>query len=106
MNNTVFRKTIENVRKHRDIKLVTTERRRNYLVLEPYYRTTKFFIENLIVIEIKKTESLMNKSVHLGLLILKLSKILKHEFWYDYGKPNMMKKENYIIWIQIGSLYI
>ena len=106
MNNTVFRKTIENVRKHRDIKLVTTERRRNYLVLEPYYHTTKFFIENLIVIEIKKTESLMNKSVHLGLLILKLSKILKHEFWYDYGKPNMMKKENYIIWIQIGSLYI
>ena len=106
MNNTVFRKTIENVRKHRDIKLVTTERRRNYLVLEPYYHTTKFFIENLIVIEIKKTESLMNKSVHLGLLILKLSKILKHEFWYDYGKPNMMKMENYIIWIQIGSLYI
>ena len=106
MNNTVFRKTIENVRKHRDIKLVTTERRRNYLVLEPYYHTTKFFIENLIVIEIKKTESLMNKSVHLGLLILKLSKILKHEFRYDYGKPNMMKKENYIIWIQIGSLYI
>ena len=47
MNNTVFRKTMENVRKHRDIKLVTKEKRRNYLVSEPNYHTAKFFIENL-----------------------------------------------------------
>ena len=47
MNNTVFRKTMENVRKHRDIKLVTKEKRRNYLVSEPNYHTTKFFTENL-----------------------------------------------------------
>ena len=46
MNNAVFRKTMENVRKHRNIKLVITERRRNYLVLEPNYYTTKFFTEN------------------------------------------------------------
>ena len=46
-NNAVFRKNMENVRKHRDIKLVTTERRRNYLVSEPNYHTTKFFPENL-----------------------------------------------------------
>ena len=55
MNNAVFGKTMENVRKHRDIKLVTTERRRNYLVSEPNYHTTKFFTENLIAIEMKKT---------------------------------------------------
>ena len=54
MNNAVFGKTMENVRKHRDIKLVTTERRRNYLVSEPDYHTTKFFAENLLSIEIKK----------------------------------------------------
>ena len=54
MNNAVFGKTMENVRKHRDIKLVTTERRRNYLVSEPNYHTTKFFIENLLAIKIKK----------------------------------------------------
>ena len=54
MNNAVFGKTIENVRKHRDIKLVATERRRNYLVSEPNYYTTKFFTEHLLAIELKK----------------------------------------------------
>ena len=54
MNNSVFGKTMENVRKHRNIKLVTTERRRNYLVSEPNYHTTKFFTENLLAIEMKK----------------------------------------------------
>ena len=47
MNNASFEKSMENVREHRDIKLVTTERRRNYLVLEPIYHTTKFFTEIL-----------------------------------------------------------
>ena len=54
MNNAVFRKTMENVRKHRDIKLVTTERRRNYLVSEPNYHTTKFFTGYLLAMEMKK----------------------------------------------------
>ena len=54
MNNAAFGKTIENARKNRDIKLVTTERRRNYLVSEPNFHTTKFFTENLLTIEIKK----------------------------------------------------
>ena len=54
MNNAVFGKTMENVKKHRNIKLVTTERRRNYLVSEPNYITTNFFTENLLAIEMKK----------------------------------------------------
>ena len=54
MNNAVFGKTMENVRKHRDIKLVTTERRRNYLVSELNYLTTKFFTEDLLAIQMKK----------------------------------------------------
>ena len=70
MNNSVVENTMENVRKYRNIKLVTTERRRNYLVLEPNYHTTKFFTENLLAIEMKKTQILMNKPVYLGLLIL------------------------------------
>ena len=67
-------KTMENVRKHRDIKLVTTERRKNYLVSEPNYHTAKFFTENLLAIEMNKTQILMNKFVYLGLLLLYLSK--------------------------------
>ena len=80
MNNAVFGETMKYVRKHRDIKLITTERRRNYLVSEPNYHATKFFTENLLAIEMKKTEILMNKPVHLGLLIIELSKILRYEF--------------------------
>ena len=87
MNNEVFGKTMKNVRKHRDIKLVPTERRRNYYVSEPKYHTTKFFTENLLAIEMNKTEILMNKPVCLGLSILEFSKILMYEFWYDYVKP-------------------
>ena len=92
MNNAVLLKTMKNIRKHRDVKLVTTERRRNYLVSEPNYHTTKFFTENLLAIEMKKTEILMNKPVHLGLSILELSKILMYEFWYDHVKPKYSQK--------------
>ena len=57
MNNSVFRKTMENVRKERDVKLVTTNEKRNKLVSEPNYHTTKRFSENLLVIEMKKNKS-------------------------------------------------
>ena len=87
MNNAVFGKAMENVRKHRDIKLVATERRRNYLVSDANYHTAKFFTELLLAIEMKKAQILMNKPVYLGLSIPELSKILMHEFWYDYVKP-------------------
>ena len=63
MNNAVFGKTMENVRKHRDIKLVTTDKRRNQLASEPNYHTTKYFSENLMAIEIKKTKVKMNKPI-------------------------------------------
>ena len=53
MNNTIFGETMENVRKHRDIKLVTTERTRNSLVSEPNYHTTKFFTEHLLAKEMQ-----------------------------------------------------
>ena len=58
MNNAVFGRTMENVRKHRNIKLVTTERRRNCLVSEPNYHATKFFAEHLLAIEMKKNRNI------------------------------------------------
>ena len=76
MNNAFFGKIMENVREHRDIKLVTTERRRKSLVWEPNYHNTKFFTENLSAIEMKKSQILMNKPVYLGLWIPELSKML------------------------------
>ena len=87
MNNAVFGKTMENLRKHRDIKLVTTDKRRNRLMSEPNYHTRKWFSENLLAIEMKKTKVKMNKPIYLGLSILEISKILIYEFWYDYMKP-------------------
>ena len=81
MNNAVFGKTMENVRNHRDIKLVTTDKRRNQLVTEPNYHAIKCFSENLLAIEMKKTKVKMNKPICLGLSILEISKILMYEFW-------------------------
>ena len=86
MNNAVFGKTMENVRKHRDIKLVTTDKRRNQLALEPNYDTTKSFSENLIAIEMEKTKVKMNKPIWRGMSILRIFKILMYEFWYDFIK--------------------
>ena len=67
MNNSIFGKTMENVRKHGDIKLVVTERRRNYLVSELNHQTSKFFTENLLAMGMRKTQILMNKPVYLSL---------------------------------------
>ena len=92
MNNSVFGKTIENLRKHRDIKLVTRNEKRNKLVSEPNYHTTKRFSENLLAIEMKKKVK-MNKPVHLGTSILDISKTLMYTFWYNYIKAKYEGRE-------------
>ena len=79
MNNAVFGKTMENVRNHRDIKLVTSDKRRSILASEPNY--------HLLIMEMKKVEVKMNKPIYLGQAILDISKTLIYEFWYDYIKP-------------------
>ena len=79
INNTVFGKTIKNVWKHRDINLVTTERRRSYLLSKPNFHTPKFLTDELLVIQMK-TKICSNNPVYLELPILKLSKILMYEF--------------------------
>ena len=80
MNNAAFRKTMGNVRKHRNIKFATTERRKNCLVSEPNYYTTNFFAENLLAIEMTKTQVVMNKPVYLSLSILDLRKTVIYGF--------------------------
>ena len=86
MNNSVFGKTMENVRNHRDIILVTTDARRNKLASEPNYHSTKYISKDLLVMEMRKVEVRMNKPIYLGQAILDISKTLMFEFWYDYIK--------------------
>ena len=74
INNFVFRKTMENARKHRDTKLVTTEEKRIKLVSEPNYHTTKHFSKNLLATEMEKAKVKMNKPVYLGMSIFDISK--------------------------------
>ena len=74
------------MRKRRNIKLVATESRRNVLVSEQNYYATNFFTENLLAIEIRKTQILMNTPVYLGLSVLDLSKTTRYHFWYVYMK--------------------
>ena len=77
---------MENVTKHRDIKLVTSDVKRNKLVSKPNYYTTKRFSEYLLAIEMKKTKVKINKPVYLGMSILDISRTLIYKFWYDYIK--------------------
>ena len=99
MNNADFGKTMGNVKKHRNYKLVTTERKRNYLLSEPNYHPTKFFTEYLLATKIRKIQILMNKLLYLGLSILDLSKSVMYEICYDYVKPKYGEMENVVIWI-------
>ena len=87
MNNSVFRKTMENVRNHRDIKIVTTNKQRKKFVSEPNHHTTKYISKDLLIIEIKNVEVKMNMPIYLGQAILDISKTLMYEFWYDCLKP-------------------
>ena len=80
MNNSVFGKTMENVRNHRDIKLVTAKGKRSKLVSEPNYHNTKHFSENLLATEMKKTKVTTNKPAYLGMSILDITKTLIYEF--------------------------
>ena len=113
MNNSIFGKTIENVRKHIDIKLVTTDKRRNQLVSEPNYHATKWFSENLLAIEMKKTKVKVNKRVYLRFPILEISETLMYEFWYHCMKPKFadnvklryMDTDSFIMHIKTEDFY-
>ena len=113
LNNAVFGKIMENVSKHRNIKLVTTERKRHYLVSEPNYHSLKSFIETLLVKKMRKTQIIMNKFLHLVLSILDLNKIVMYEFWYDYVKPKYgensklcyMDTDSFIVHVKVDDIY-
>ena len=87
MNNSVFGKTMENIRNRVDVKLVNTEEKFKKLVAKPNFKSRKIFSENLISVHMKKTSLTMNKPVYLGMCILELSKTIMFDFHYKYMKP-------------------
>ena len=92
MNNSVFGKTIENIRNRVDVKLVNTEEKFKKLVAKPNFKSRKIFNENLISVHMKKTSLTMNKPVYLGMCILELSKTVMFDFHYKYIKPKYGNK--------------
>ena len=113
MNNSVFGKTMKNVRNHRDIKLIKSEKRRKRLVSDGNYHSCKHFSNHLMAIEMKKTRVKMNKPLYLGMSILDISKILMYEFWYNYIIPNYGEKaklwyadtDSFIIYIKTEDFF-
>ena len=87
MNISIFGKIMENVTNNRDIKLVTSVKRRKRLVLEPNYHWHKKFFNSLIAIEMKKTCVKMIQPLYLRMSILDITKTLMYEFWYAYIRP-------------------
>ena len=86
-NNSVFGKTMENIRNRVDVKLVNDEDKAKRLVAKPNYKHRNVFCEDLIAIHMKKTSLTMNKPIYLGMCILDLSKTIMYEFHYNYIKP-------------------
>ena len=87
MNNSVFGKTMDNITKHRNMKLVMTEEKYLHTVMKPNFKSGVLFGENLMGCEMGKIKVAMNKPVYLSQAILDLSKIIMHEFHYDYMVP-------------------
>ena len=92
MNNAVFGKTMKNIRKHRGIKPVTTDKKRSKLASKLNYHATKWFSEIYLAIEMKKIKVKMNNPIYLVFSILEISKTLMYEFLYDYMKPKYTEK--------------
>ena len=105
MNNSVFGKTMENVRNHRDIKLITSDKRRKRLVSETNYHSHKTFPDYLMAVEMKKTRVKSMKPLPLGMSLLDVSKIFMYEFWHDYIKPKYGDRAN-LCYTDVNSFII
>ena len=87
MNNSLFDRSAMNVRRYRDIKLVTDDKKRFKLASMPNYYTTKQFSGNALAMEINKTKIKMNVPIYIGFTTLEVSKAIMWRFFYDYLEP-------------------
>ena len=95
MSNSVFTKTLENIRNRVDIRLISSDKVTQKLAAKPNYDCCTFFDENLIAVHMKMTKLYFNKPVYLGMSILDLSKSLMYDFHYNYIRPSMVIRQNY-----------
>ena len=113
MNNSVFGKTMENIRRHRDIKLVNNKEKYLKTVMKPNFKSRTLLGPDLMGCEMEKVKVIMNKPVYLGQAILDLSKIIMYEFHYDYIlpkygdriKPCYMGTDSYVYYIKTDDFY-
>jgi len=92
VNNSVFGKTMENIRNRVDIWLKTDSESAEKLVAKPNYERTTIFNENLIAVHMRKTELVFNKPVYIDMAILDISKTLMNDFHYNYMKAKYGEK--------------
>ena len=104
MNNAVFGKTMENIRKHRNIKLVNNEEAYLQAVMKPNVKSGTLFGPNLMGCEMGKIKVVMNKPVYMGQAILDLSKIVMYEFHYDYMKCKYTDNKLTLCYMDTDSL--
>ena len=113
LNNSFYGKTMENVRKHRDIRFVNNGNRKSKIASEPNYNGTKYISKDFLIMELKKRDVYMNKPLYLGQAILDHSKILMYEFWYDYLQPKYndkielcyMDTDSFIMYVETDDFY-
>ena len=95
INNSVFGKTMENLRKRVDVRLVTNEKKLDKLTSKPTYVSSKIFNENLMAVHKIKETLTLNRPAYVGMCILDLSKTLMYDFHYNYIKRSTMIEPNY-----------
>ena len=108
LNNSFYGITMENVRGHRDVRLVINDKKRSILASEPNYHSTKHISVDLLIMEVKKRGIYMNKPIYLGQVILDIGKMLLYELWYDYLIPKYddkiklcyMGTDSFIIYVE------
>lgn len=114
MNNSVFGKTLQNQRKHKNIKLVSDHKKLEKLVSKPNFKTTIIISENLVLVSMNKTSITMNRPLYIGMCILDISKTLMYDFHYNkmvnyYGRANIgiayTDTDAFLYWIKTDDMY-
>ena len=114
MNNAIFGKTLENKRKHKNVKLVTDARKLQKLVQQPNFGTTIIINENLVAVSMKKTSVELDRPLYIGMSILDISKTHMYDFHYNkmvpfFGRDKIgicyMDTDAFIYWILTQDMY-